>query len=105
MLHVFDTTDEVLGALADYFVKAASDAIAARGRFGVALSGGSSPKKLYELLASPLYNKQVDWNKVDFFFGDERNVPDTDKDSNALMATKALFDPLKIHSSQVYKVN
>jgi len=105
MLHIFDTTDEVLAALADYFINAADEAIAAKGKFSVSLSGGSSPKKLYELLASPLYSKKVDWGKVYFFFGDERNVPDTDKDSNALMATRALFDPLKIHASQVYKVN
>jgi len=105
MLHIFDTTGEVLTALADYFVKAANEAIAASGKFSVSLSGGSSPKKLYELLASPLYSRQVDWNKVYFFFGDERNVPDTDKDSNALMAKKALFDPLNIHATQIFKVN
>jgi len=105
MLHVFVTTDEVLAALADYFVKAADDAIAASGKFSVSLSGGSSPKKLYELLASPVYNEKVKWDKVHFFFGDERNVPDTDKDSNALMAKIALFDPLGIHAAHIYKVN
>ncbi|OCX53653.1 6-phosphogluconolactonase [Mucilaginibacter sp. PPCGB 2223] len=105
MLHIFDTTDEVLKGLADYFVRAADEAIAANGRFSVALSGGSSPKKLYELLASSTYNTKVDWPRVFFFFGDERNVPDTDKDSNALMAKIALFDPLKIHQTQIFKVN
>jgi len=105
MLHIFDTTDEVLTGLADYFVKAAGDAIAATGKFSVALSGGSSPKKLYELLASSAYSNKIDWTKISFFFGDERNVPDTDKDSNALMAKIALFDPLKIHPAQIFKVN
>jgi len=105
MLHIFDTTDEVLAALAGYFVKAAGEAIAAKGHFAVALSGGSSPKSLYELLASNAYRQQVDWDKVHFFFGDERNVPDTDKDSNALMAERALFAPLKIAASQIFKVN
>ena len=105
MLHIFDTTDKVLGALADYFVEAAKESIVQNGKFSVALSGGSSPKKLYELLASVTYNNKVDWSNVYFFFGDERNVPDTDKDSNALMAQMALFDPLKISASQVYKVN
>ncbi len=105
MLHIFDTTDEVLTALADYFVKAASEAIAKNGQFTVSLSGGSSPKKLYELLASDTYRGQVDWSKVFFFFGDERNVPDTDKDSNALMVQTALFTPLKISSAHVFKVD
>ncbi len=105
MLHVFDTTDQVLTALANHFVVSAEQAIAANGRFSVALSGGSSPKKLYELLASEAYRSQVDWAKVFFFFGDERNVPDTDKDSNALMAKTALFDSLHIADDQIFKVN
>jgi 6-phosphogluconolactonase len=104
-LKIYKSTDEVLTSMADFFVKSAVDAIAAHGRFSVALSGGGSPKKLYELLASPAYNTQINWEKVFFFFGDERNVPDTDADSNALMAKKALFDPLEIAGSQIFKVN
>ena len=105
MLHIFNTTDEVLAGLADYFVNAANESINKSGRFSIALSGGTSPKKLYELLASAAYGYKVDWTKVSFFFGDERNVPDTDKDSNALMAKIALFDPLNIHPTQIFKVN
>jgi 6-phosphogluconolactonase len=104
-LHVFPTADEVLAALADYFVAAAREAVAARDRFVVALSGGSSPKKLYELLASEAYRGQVAWEKVCFFFGDERNVPQTSPDSNYLMAKKALFDPLGIRPAQVFAVD
>jgi len=104
-LHVFADADAVLGALADYFVDQASQAVAARGRFVVALSGGSSPKKLYELLASPAYRERVEWDKAYFFFGDERNVPQTSPDSNYLMAKKALFDPLAIRPGQVFAVD
>lgn len=104
-LHVAPTAEAVLTALADYFVAQASQAVAARGRFVVALSGGSSPKKLYELLASPVYHEQVDWDKVYFFFGDERNVPQSSPDSNYLMAKKALFDPLGIKPGQVFAVD
>jgi 6-phosphogluconolactonase len=104
-LNIFSTTDEVLTGLADFFVQSATEAIAGRGRFTVALSGGSSPKKLYELLASATYKDQVEWDKVYFFFGDERNVPDTNPDSNALMVKKALFDPLNIAQQQIFKVN
>lgn len=105
MLHIFNTTDEVLHGLAAFFIKAANEAITDNGRFVVSLSGGSSPKSLYELLASDAYKEQVDWTKVYLFFGDERNVPDTDKDSNALMAKKALFDPLSIATTQIFKVD
>jgi len=104
-LHVFADADAVLAALADYFVEQASQAVAARGRFAVALSGGSSPKKLYELLASPAYHERVAWDKAYFFFGDERNVPQTSPDSNYLMAKKALFDPLAIRPGQVFAVD
>jgi 6-phosphogluconolactonase len=103
-LNIFNTETEVLAALAAHFVKIADEAIAARGKFSVALSGGSSPKKLYELLASA-YHDKVEWNKVYFFFGDERNVPQTDKDSNYLMAKKALFDALQINAANIFPVD
>lgn len=103
-LNIFNTENEVLAALAAHFVKIAGESIAKQGKFSVALSGGSSPKKLYELLASSFKN-DVQWDKVYFFFGDERNVPQTHPDSNYLMAKKALFDPLNINSSNVFPVD
>jgi 6-phosphogluconolactonase len=103
-LNIFNTEEEVLDALAAHFVSIANESISARGKFSVALSGGNSPKKLYELLASD-YHDQVDWEKVYFFFGDERNVPQTDKDSNYLMAKNALFIPLMIDSDHVFPVD
>jgi 6-phosphogluconolactonase len=103
-LNIYNTENEVLSALAEHFVKLANDAIAADGKFSVALSGGSSPKKLYELLANS-YAGAIEWDKVYFFFGDERNVPQTDKDSNYLMAKKALFDPLQISTTNIFPVD
>jgi 6-phosphogluconolactonase len=104
-LHIHPSADEVLQDLARYFIEQAAQAIAARGRFSVALSGGSSPKKLYELLASETYRAQVAWPQVFFFFGDERNVPPTDAESNYRMAKLALLDPLGIVPEQVFAVN
>ncbi|MDQ2792674.1 MAG: 6-phosphogluconolactonase [Bacteroidota bacterium] len=101
-LHIHPTIEATLRNLADYFVARAAEAIAARGRFAVVLSGGSSPKKLYELLASPAYRDQLDWPNVTFFFGDERNVPRTDPQSNYLMAKTALLNPLVISNEQVF---
>ena len=63
-LNIFNTENEVLEALAAHFVKIANEAIAIRDKFSVALSGGSSPKKLYELLASLFYADKVEWEKV-----------------------------------------
>jgi len=104
-LNISNTADEVLIALADYFVKIGNESITARGKFTVALSGGSSPKKLYELLASTSYADQLDWEKVFFFFGDERNVPQDHKDSNYLMAKKAILDPLELSYKQIFPVD
>jgi len=103
-LNIFNNENEVLAALAAHFVKVANEAIAAKGKFSVALSGGNSPKKLYELLASS-YEDKLEWDKVYFFFGDERNVPQTDKDSNFLMAKNALFAPLLIDPDHIFPVD
>jgi len=104
-LNILDTVDEVLQRMAEYFVLSAKIAIEEKGQFSVALSGGSSPKKLYELLTTETYKDDVDWKNVYFFFGDERYVPATDADSNYLMAKNALFEPLHIDASQVFAVD
>lgn len=104
-INIFQTEGEVLDGLAKYFVATANAAIDKYGQFSVALSGGNSPKKLYELLSSALYKKQVQWPKVNFFFGDERYVPLTDPDSNYLMAKKALFEPLQIDTANIFAVD
>lgn len=101
-LHIHPTIEATLHTLANYFVARAAEAVAARGRFAVALSGGSSPKKLYALLASSAYRAQVDWANVYFFFGDERNVSLTDPQSNYLMAHTALLAPLDIADDHVF---
>ena len=102
---IFKTAEQSLLAIAELFVQAASKAVEDHSEFNVALSGGSSPKKLYELLASPSFNQRVDWRWVYFFFGDERYVPFNDPDNNALMVRKALFDPLNIPDSQIFIIN
>lgn len=104
-IRIFKTVEKLLAAMADYFVTIAQSSIALRGEFNVALSGGSSPKKLYELLASPPFKQQIYWDKINFFFGDERYVPANDPENNALMVKTALFDPLNISASKIFPVN
>jgi 6-phosphogluconolactonase len=104
-IHVFNEEQEVLSKLAEYFVQTADEAIARHGRFSVVLSGGSSPKKLYELLASSMFSDKVEWHKVYFFFGDERYVPHTDPQSNYRMAKKTLFNPLHIAASHIFPMD
>ncbi len=76
---------------AKLFVQSAQDAVSSRGRFIVALSGGSTPKSLYSLLSGPGYLSKVDWEKTDLFWGDERMVPPTDTRSNFRMAEETLL--------------
>ncbi|TWR30595.1 6-phosphogluconolactonase [Mucilaginibacter pallidiroseus] len=102
-LKISSTESEVLENLAAFFAEAAQKAIADHGRFSVALSGGSSPKKLHELLVSK-YADKIDWDKVYFFFGDERDVPLDDAQSNYLMAKQTLLDPLGIDPEHVFPV-
>ncbi|MEO8148321.1 MAG: 6-phosphogluconolactonase [Bacteroidia bacterium] len=104
-INVYKTEDELLSAFANFFIKTVQNAIAERGAFNVVLSGGNSPKKLYELLASSSYNKKMDWKKLFFFFGDERCVPQDDNENNARMVQQALFDPLHISSNQIFKID
>src|ERR1700712_3540748 len=104
-INVYHTEDEVLNGLASYFVETAAKSIADHGQFSVALSGGNSPKKLYELLASQLFKDKVEWSKVHFFFGDERYVPHTDPQSNYLMAKKALLETLDLSVRQIFPID
>ena len=104
-INVFKTEDDVLHGLAIYFVEIAAKSIENHGQFSVALSGGNSPKKLYELLVSPMFRDKVEWNKVHFFFGDERYVPQNDPQSNYLMAKKALLEPLELSYKQIFPVD
>ena len=104
-LKIYNNIDDLLPALAEKIVLEAKKSIEARGRFNFVLSGGSSPKKLYELLASESFKHKIDWNKTYFFFGDERFVPENDFQRNSLMAKKALFKPLKIEDSHIFEVN
>lgn len=104
-LNIYGSSEETIEKLADYFLAISQSSIAKNGRFSVALSGGSSPKKLYELLASENYKSKIEWNKTFFFFGDERYLPHTHKDSNFNMAKQALFEPLNIAGENIFAVN
>jgi 6-phosphogluconolactonase len=104
-LNILESKEEATNVLARYFVQLAKEAIEENDRFSVALSGGFTPERLYELLASPPFWNEVDWSKVYFFFGDERYVPHSDKDSNYRMAYETLLMPLAIPEDHIFPVN
>ncbi len=88
---------------ADLFVEVANAAIGSTGSLSVALAGGSTPRTLYSLLASDAYSDKIDWSKVTFFFGDERNVPPDSPDSNFRMASETILMVPTIETRKVHR--
>jgi len=96
-VQLHETPEGLAEAAARAFVEGAAEAIAERGRFAVALAGGSTPKATYEVLARD-HSEDVDWPNVHAFFGDERTVPPDHEDSNYRMAREALLDHVPVGS-------
>ena len=94
---IYETPEEFARAAARDFVARAKSAIEERGRFAVALAGGSTPKATYEVLARD-YRESLDWGAVHVFFGDERAVPPDHEDSNYRMARETLLDHVPVGS-------
>jgi len=89
---------------ADEFIRRARGAILDHGVFRVALAGGSTPRRTYELLAEPSRAKQVNWKAVQVFFGDERTVPPDHEDSNYGSARAALLSKIGVPDSRVHRM-
>lgn len=100
-VRVYETAEELAAAAARRFVGLAREAVGARGRFAVALAGGSTPRSVYELLASDGWRGQVDWPRVHLFFGDERMVPPDDAASNFRTARESLFRHVPVPAENV----
>lgn len=92
-------------AAAEVFAGAAQQAVQQRGNFTVALSGGSTPKALYCLLATDAeLRSRVPWQQTYFFFGDERHVPPDHADSNYRAAHEAMFSKMSVNAGQVFRM-
>jgi 6-phosphogluconolactonase len=89
---------------ADEFLRLARQAIQLAGRFTVALSGGSTPKALYTLLAAPGVAQRISWNRVHLFWGDERCVPPDHPESNYRMVRECLLAHIQIPAENVHRM-
>src|SRR5947209_10394493 len=101
---IYPDLDTLSHEAARYIVRIASESIVTHGRFTIALSGGSTPKKLYSLLGSESYRSQIDWAQVEIFWGDERCVPSDDPESNYAMAQQVLLSNISIPTNQVHRM-
>ncbi|HZT06565.1 MAG TPA: 6-phosphogluconolactonase [Chloroflexota bacterium] len=89
---------------AERWIACAAEAMDQRGRFTVAVSGGSTPRRLYEILASPEDQARMDWTRTDVFWTDERIVPADDPDSNYRLVQTTLLAHVPIPSSNIHRV-
>src|SRR5262245_48164878 len=103
-IYVADDAGALTAHAADVFRDTAAAAIADRGRFGVALSGGSTPRALFQLLAAEPYRSGIPWEKVHLFWGDERSVGPDDPDSNYRMAREALISKVPVPEANVVRM-
>ena len=102
-IRVFNTPPELFASAAQQFTQLAGAAVSSRGRFSVALSGGSTPKSLYSLLAD--HGADIPWDKIFFFWGDERHVPPDHPDSNYRMTQEALLSKVPVPSANIFRVH
>ena len=103
-VRVLADAEEVARAVAERFAELARAAVAERGVFSAALAGGTTPRRVYELLAGEDFRAQVPWEGVHVFFGDERAVPPDHADSNYRMAHEALLSLVPIPAENVHRM-
>ncbi len=101
-LFIADSREALATEAARRFIELAGAAIRERGRFAVALSGGSTPRQLYALLSQSAYRQAIDWSRVHLFFADERFVPHTDPESTARLVQETLLAGAPVPVEQVY---
>jgi 6-phosphogluconolactonase len=88
---------------AEMFYRFSSSALKASSQFSVVLSGGNTPRNLYKTLATGRFKRDIPWEKVHFFWGDERNVSPESPDSNFHMAFETMLDPLSISKENIHR--
>ncbi len=101
---IYPDIDTLSQQAAQHIVRIAQESIVTRGRFTIALSGGTTPRELYSLLGTEPYRSQIDWNLVHIFWGDERCVPADSPDSNYHMADEVLLSKIPISALQIHRM-
>jgi 6-phosphogluconolactonase len=102
-IRILTTPQELFAAAAEEVVRTGNEAVGQRGRFTIALAGGSTPKSLYNLLATNA-RTTLPWDRMFFFWGDERHVPPTDPESNYRMADEAMLSKVPVPPGNVFRI-
>ena len=101
---VFDRPEQLALAAAERFVEYGFEFHGKLERFSVALAGGNTPRRVYELLATERFKNRIEWSQVHLFFGDERSVPPDHPDSNFAMAYESLISKVPIPAKNVHRI-
>ena len=104
MIRIFNDLESLSQAAAELFTIQSRQASLICGRFSVALSGGDTPRRLYEILATPPYRQRIHWDEVHIFWSDERCVPEDDPRNNARMARLTLLDLVPIPPGNLHPI-
>jgi 6-phosphogluconolactonase len=104
IIQIYDSLEELSRAAADLFLQIALTAVRQKGLFSVALSGGQTPRCLYEILARPPYRETIPWTRTHLFWGDERCVPKDDPRNNAGNAIKLFIEHVSIPDDQTHRM-
>jgi 6-phosphogluconolactonase len=104
-ISVFTNPDDLFKFAADDFMQRAIAAVSEKGEFSVVLSGGNTPKALFDILANDInYKKNIPWELIKFFFSDERYVSANDSRSNYNMAEEHLFSKVSVKPNNIYRI-
>ena len=103
-VHVFETAEDVARSAAVQFVELANDAVAEHDLFHVALAGGNTPRRMYQLLAGDQFRSEIDWTTVHLFFGDERCVAPDHPESNYKLVSETLISQVNIPALNVHRI-
>jgi len=100
---ILDTAEELFVRAAEEIAHVAGEAICMHGEFNLCLTGGTTPERTYDLLATR-FELSVDWKEVHFYWGDERCVPPDDPSSNYAMANRTILSKLKVKPEQIHRI-
>lgn len=103
-VQIFSDLMAISQKAAEMFVLLTRESISEKGRFAVAISGGSTPKRFYSLLGSAAYRDQIDWPSVHFFWADERCVPKEDEENNFKLASETFLSRVPVPDRNIHRI-
>jgi 6-phosphogluconolactonase len=103
-IHLFQEADTLYTQCAAHIMTLMRDTLAHQERFHIALAGGDTPRALYRELSRAPAGQAPDWQRIEFYFGDERHVAPDHPNSNYRMAREALFAPLGINDEAIHRI-